>query len=57
VTSTGKEARKRYGNRFAAKRRRDAASRRSRNPKSFSSLAYSTIKGNGQAFALYGGRS
>jgi len=42
MTSTGKKARKRYGNRFAAKQRRDGASGKAkRTRKRFGKLAYS----------------
>jgi len=49
MTSTGKKARKRYGNRYAAKRRRDAGAGRKKGPKQFGSLTYSTIRGNVQS--------
>jgi len=46
MTSTGKKARKRYGNRFAAKQRRDSGSKAKRSRKRFGSLPFSVSAKN-----------
>lgn len=46
ATSTGKKARKRYGNRFAAKQRRDSGSKRGRKRRTFGKLPFSVSAGN-----------
>ena len=46
ATSTGKAARKRYGNRFSAKQRRDAGTKRGRTRRTWGKLTYSVIAKN-----------
>jgi hypothetical protein len=46
ATATGKKARSRYGNRFAAKQRRDKGSKRKKSRRTFGKLAYSNAAGN-----------
>ena len=46
ATSTGKAARKRYGNRFSAKERRDAGTKRGRTRRTWGKLTYSVVAKN-----------
>jgi hypothetical protein len=52
ATATGKAARARYGNRFAAKRRRDKGSKRQKSRRTWGKLAYSVAAGNAPAGAV-----
>lgn len=46
ATSTGKKARKRYGNRFAAKQRRDSGTKAKKSRKRFGTLPFSVSAKN-----------
>jgi len=52
ATATGKAARARYGNRFAAKRRRDKGSKRKGTKRTWGKLPYSVAAGNAPAGAV-----
>jgi hypothetical protein len=52
ANSTGKKARSRFGNRFAAKRRRDKGSKRAKSGRTWGKLPYSVLAGNAPAGAV-----